>query len=174
MTVVAMADQAATIRLAIAVFDEPQRLETAVADLCAAGVTKEGICLAGLPSAFDAAKQRVAGRTAGDPTKALMGGHKQRVAGPKGDLELCATPGVLLRTLLASAAEGQRATTAMSRRGGSWLLPDLCSRLTGHWRQGAIALFVSANSHAAQHRWSRVLLRHSAHTVQTHEFTLLA
>jgi hypothetical protein len=38
-------------------------------------------------------------------------------------------------------------------------------------RQRAIVLLVSAPDSGLQHRSSRILLRHSAHTVQTHEFT---
>jgi hypothetical protein len=53
----------------------------------------------------------------------------------------------------------------------SGLLPELLGKSTDDIGEGAIALLVSAPDPILQHRSSRILLRHSAHTVQTHEFT---
>jgi hypothetical protein len=184
--VATMVNHAAMFRIAVAVFDEPQRLEKAVAELFASGVTKESICLAGKRQAFEAARHCMTGRTAQDPIRTLLAGHLQRLGGLKEDLQLYATPGVLLRTLLAKRAR-PRAPSPLPSLAPSpvpplvpplapppadgWLIPELCMRLTDHLRAGAIVLLVSANSHARQHQWSRVLLNHASHPIQTHEFT---
>jgi hypothetical protein len=83
------------------------------------------------------------------------------------DTDVVATGGALLQKLLEEAAwsAGKRELTT------SWLLPDLFAGFTDHLRKNAVALLVSATDSRQQHRSSRILLRHSAHTVQTHEFT---
>jgi hypothetical protein len=81
--------------------------------------------------------------------------------------EVVASNGILLRKLLRQAnwRLGERELSS------SWLLPDLFSRFSEHMRQNAVVLLVSAGDSNLQHRSSRILLKHSAHTVQTHEFT---
>jgi hypothetical protein len=50
-------------------------------------------------------------------------------------------------------------------------MPELEQRLYEHLRLGAVLAVVSATDSALQRRSSRILLRHSPETVQTHEFT---
>jgi hypothetical protein len=48
------------------------------------------------------------------------------------------------------------------------LVEELCKKLNDHFKQDAIALLVSASEQNQQNQGSRVLLRHSFHTVQTY------
>jgi hypothetical protein len=152
-------------RLAIGLFNEPQLLETAIVDLKADGVALGQMCLAGTRTSVDgliaslpAPASRVATRQLLDELHALP------VA--VGNLDLVATDGELLHLLL-QHTKAQETDHASPH---NWRLPDLFAGLTSHLRTGAVALLVSAPDVGAQRRSSRILLRHSAHTVQTHEF----
>lgn len=159
-----MDDASNTFRLAIGLFYETQRLASAIAELQADGVAAAQMCLAGTRQAV--------GSLAPVPAAARHGaeqfmGHAQVLAPRINGLELVATDGQLLRTLLehTDAAESGNPSTH------NWLLPDLFGGLTDHLRAGAVALLVSASDFGLQRRSSRILLRNTAHTVQTHEFT---
>ena len=52
-----------------------------------------------------------------------------------------------------------------------WMTPQLRDDLAGYIRNGAIILGVSADTLDQQRQSTRVLLEHSSHRVQTHEFT---
>jgi hypothetical protein len=156
-----------TFRLASGIFYEPAQLESAVTDLVAAGFTKEDLCLAGTHAAhsvigFSTREAAIAVQHAADCSRL-------RPLYPMADkVEVLATSGALLRKLLKEApwCEAEQELTA------AWLLPDLFGRFTEHIRQNAIVLLVSAPNPAQQHRSARILLKRSAHTVQTHEFSL--
>ena len=125
------------------------------------------MCLAGTRDALGSMTQQ-----ASSPVPSLIGkalDYRQlRPLYPLFDnVEVVATSGALLRKLLKEAAWSSRDQELSS----SWLLPDLFGKFTDHMRQSAIVLLVSAPDPGLQHRSSRILLRHSAHTVQTHEFT---
>jgi hypothetical protein len=162
-----MAEVGETFRLASGVFYQPQELESAIAELRADGFTRRDMCLAGTREALGSIAQQASG-----PEPSLIGktlDYRQlRPLYPLLDnVEVVATSGVLLRKLLKEADWRSRDQDLLS----SWLLPDLFGRFTDHMRQNAIVLLVSAPDPGLQHRSSRILLRHSAHTVQTHEFT---
>jgi hypothetical protein len=162
----AMAEVDDTFRLASGVFYEAPKLGSAVADLLANGFTRRDMCLAGTRDAISGVMQ-----PAGPAVPALGGSLDYRRVRPLypliDNVEVVATSGALLRKLLKEAtwSQGDRELTS------SWLLPDLFARFTDHVRQNAVVLLVSAADSGQQHRSSRILLRHSAHTVQTHEFT---
>lgn len=158
------ADQ--TFRLASGVFYEAPKLGSAVADLQADGFTRRDMCLAGTREALGNIMQ-----PAQSAFPALSRSFDHRHVRPlyplTDNVEVVATGGLLLSKLLKEVTRRQGEGELPS----SWLLPDLFARFTDHLRQNAVALLVSATDSGQQHRSSRILLRHSAHTVQTHEFT---
>jgi hypothetical protein len=163
----AMDDASNTFRLAIGVFYEAPRLASAIAELQADGVTAAQTCLAGIRQAIDALASGPASDGQGsEPSTDKL--DKLRVLAPHvNGLELVATDGQLLHTLLEHVEADQSGNSSAH----SWLLPDLFGSLTDHLRAGAIALLVSASDFGRQRRSSRILLRNTAHTIQTHEFT---
>jgi hypothetical protein len=161
----AMDDADDTFRLASGVFYEPRALGSVVADLHANGFKRRDMCLAGTRPALSGVMQPES------PAFPVLGSLEYGRVRPlyplPGDVEVVGTNGVLLRKLLREAAwtQGDRALTS------SWLLPDVFARFTDHVRQNAVVLLVSSADSGQQHRSCRILLRHSADTVQTHEFT---
>lgn len=156
----AMPDAGETFRLASGIFYRPPQLARAVSDLLAGGCTPSVMCLAGTREALGTIAQAASPRSARQlrPLYPLCDG-----------VEVMATSGVLLRKLLKEAAwrEGENSLPS------SWLLPELFGRFTDHMRKNAIVLLVSAPDPGLQQHGSRILLRHSDHTVQTHEFSLV-
>lgn len=162
-----MSEVGETFRLASGVFYEPRKLESAIAEFHADGFTRRDMCLVGTREALGSIVQQTS-----RPVLSLIGKtldyRRLRPLYPLFDnAEVVATSGVLLRKLLKEAAWSDREQELSS----SWLLPELFGRFTDHIRQKAIVLLVSAPDSGLQHRSSRILLRHCAHTVQTHEFT---
>jgi hypothetical protein len=155
-----MDDSSNMFRLAIGVFYECQGLASAVRELLADGVAAAEMCLAGTRKAIDAF-------AATDCAAASSMGKPQPLVPQISGLEVVVTDGPLLRSLLehAEAAEGNNPAAH------NWRLPDLFDGLRDHLRSGAIALLVSASDFGLQRRGSRILLRHTADTLQTHEFT---
>jgi hypothetical protein len=154
------------LRLAVGIFYEPPRLSRAIAELFAEGVGAQDMCLVGMPSAFEAARHDEIVADGGQVAGVLAGFQLHNLGNLIDGCQLSASSGALLRTLLKHAkwSKGdQRVRT-------DWLWPELCARLTDHIRQGALVLIVGAPTLSSQHQCSRTLLRHSAHTVQTHEF----
>jgi hypothetical protein len=146
-------------RLTIGVFYEPQDLANAIAELQREGITTDELCLTGTPRAIETFGEgkNSSGKQIGKPAIVLP-----QLSG----LELVATDGRLLQTLLDHAGMSGGATPTHG-----WLLPDLLGGVSEHLRSGAIALFVSASNLGLQRRASRILLRYTAHTLQTHEFS---
>jgi hypothetical protein len=161
-----MGESAGPLRLAIGVFDEPERLEGAITDLFADNFTARDMCLVGTRRAFDTLIPAPASPAAPDP-RTLLSRQLQPILPLVQDQELVATSGELLGMLLIGGKWNLGASTLST----SGLLPELLGKSTGEIGEGAIALLVSAPDPLRQHRSSRILLRHSAHTVQTHEFT---
>jgi hypothetical protein len=157
-----MDDASNMFRFAVGLFDESGDLASALSELGNGTILAE-TCMVGTPAAM----QHFA---AGSEEIRSSIGELKALASDLANLELVATDGRLLDTLLdygkppPDGADGGASTH-------SWLLPDLFGGLAEHLRRGAVALFVSAPDFGRQRRASRVLLRHTAHTVQTHEFT---
>ena len=156
-----MGESADPFRLAIGVFHEPARLESAISDLFADNFAARDMCLVGTRQAFDRLPAPVA-----EPGRAQLTGQLQPLSPLADDPEVVATAGDLLSTLLSHARWQGGANTPRSSP-----LQELLARSSDHIGHGAIALLVSAPDPLLQHRSSLILLRHSAHTVQTHEFT---
>jgi hypothetical protein len=163
----AMGEVGETFRLASGVFYEPRKLGSAIAELHADGFTRRDMCLAGTREALGSVMQQTATPPLSLIGKALNYRQLRPLYPLLDDVEVVATSGALLRKLLKEAAW----SGTEQEQSSSWLLPDLFGRFTDHMRQSAIVLLVSAPDSNLQHRSSRTLLRHSAHTVQTHEFT---
>jgi hypothetical protein len=158
-----MGESADPFRLAIGVFHEPQRLESAITDLFADNFNPRDICLVGTRQAFDRLMPMSAGTAV---PRALLTGQFQPLSPLAENQDVVATSGDLLRTLLSHAKWHGGARTPRSSP-----LHELLARSSDHIGHGAFALLVSAPDPLLQHRSSRILLRHSAHTVETHEFT---
>jgi hypothetical protein len=155
-------DASNMFRFAVGLFYESRHMASALSEL-GNGAMHAEMCVVGAPAVV----QQFAASS--ETVRSCVGKLKTLALGLP-DLELVATDGQLLNTLLdhgkppPDGADGTAATN-------SWLLPDLFGGLAEHLRRGAVALFVSAPDFGRQGRASRVLLRHTAHTVQTHEFT---
>jgi hypothetical protein len=153
-----MAGPTTTIRLASGIFYKPPQLNRAVDDLLASGFGRHELCLAGTRDALASARTV----SAGSP-------RRLRPLYPLPDgTEVMGTSGVLLRKLLKETAWRERESALHS----AWLLPELFGKFSDHIRGNAVVLMVSAREPGLLQTGSRVLLRHSAHPVQTHEFTL--
>lgn len=165
-----MGDSADSFRLAIGVFHEPDGLDGAISDLFADNFAARDICLVGTRKAFDRLLPASVGESGrAQLTGQLFGqlfGQLQPLSPLADDPEVVATAGDLLSTLLSHAKWQGGANTPLASP-----LHELLARSCDHIGHGAIALLVSAPDPLLQHRSSRILLRHSAHTVQTHEFT---
>ncbi|KAB2920719.1 MAG: hypothetical protein F9K29_00120 [Hyphomicrobiaceae bacterium] len=152
-------------RLAIGIFYEAAKLESVMAELRADGFTLQDVCLVGTAAALNAAREHATGTQAADGMAALDSASMQTLDCRLEGMDIVATQGPLIQSLVETRRFGHP-----SRR--SWLQQELCDRLAGHVRKGAIAVLVSVRSAVSQQRCSRILLRHSSHAVQTHEFTL--
>jgi len=160
-----MANAGETLRLAIGIFYEPARLDRAITDLRADGVAAEELCLVGTPDAFEKARQHesdASGQPAGAAAHPELRDLGELIEGCR----LSASPGPLLQTLLKHGKWSKDDGPVAS----DWLWPELLARLSDHLCKGALVLVVCTPTFASQHKSSRILLRHSAHTVQTHEF----
>lgn len=156
-----MDDASNMFRFAVGVFYESRNLASALGELGTDGGILAETCIVGTPAAMrDFADKS-------EPVASCMGGKLKALPLDHAGFELVATDGQLLQTLLDYGG----APTDGGPSAHSWLLPDLFGGLAEHMRAGAVALFVSAPDFGRQRRTSRVLLRHTAHTVQTHEFT---
>ena len=158
-----MDDASKMFRLTIGVFYEPQDLANAIAELQREGVTTDELCLTGTPCAIETFGE---GKNGSGNQSGNQIGKPAIVLPQLSGLELVATDGRLLQTLLDHAGMSGGATPTHG-----WLLPDLLGGVSEHLRSGAIALFVSASNLGLQRRASRILLRYTAHTLQTHEFS---
>lgn len=154
-----MDDASNMFRFAVGVFYESGNLASALDELGNGAILAE-TCLIGTPAAMQ-------GFAASSETVRSRAVSAKPVAGDVPGLDLMATDGQLLHTLL---AYGKPSSDGRDAKHG-WLLADLLRSLAEHLRNGAVALFVSAPDFGRQRRASRVLLRHTAHTVQTHELT---
>jgi hypothetical protein len=154
----AMPNPAATFRLASGIFFGPLQLGEAIDGLLTGGFRRRDMCLAGTRTALGSVKED------------LQGVPRQlRSLYPLAQgVEVVGTSGVLLRKLLKEAAWRESESALRS----AWLLPELFGRFTEHIRRGAVVLLVSAPDAGLLQAGCRILLRHSTHPVQTHEFTL--
>ena len=153
-----MTEGAATFRLASGIFYRTPPLGHAIGDLLGSGFKQREMCLAGTREALASAK--TGSQSAPRQLRPLYMLSE--------DVEVMGTSGVLLRKLLKEATwrDGVNALDT------AWLLPELLGRFSDHIRGNAVVLLVSAPDPGLLQSGSRILLRHSTHPVQTHEFTL--
>jgi hypothetical protein len=154
-----MRDTGETFRLATGIFYGQPQLGRAVGDLIANGFTRRQTYLAGTREALGTMMKET---SAGSPRQF------QPLYRLSDGVEVVTTSSVLLRRVLKEAAGREEENNFYS-----WLLPELFGRFSDHIRRNAIVLVVSAPDSGLHRRGSRILLRHSDHTVQTHEFSLM-
>jgi hypothetical protein len=159
-----MSDDHNTIRLAIGVFYAPDKLDASILDLFANGLATREICLAGTRRAFQHIVHGSPGYAYHERSALLRARPLKPLNTSSDDGELLATSGIVQRTLLQEASRRAASTDLLWPLGSG-------DGLSEHVREGAIALVVCAPTPDLQHRSSRILLRHSDHTVLTHEFT---
>lgn len=156
-----------TLWLSVGVFDSCPPLERAIAELHSDGFSNRDMCLIGTSAAFAETVRRPNGPLMPRSGRPLYQRQRYQLPWLSTDVEVLATSGILLRTLVAQAA-GERDAPVLPAN----LIQELCGTLDEHLKQDAIALLVSAMDHNQQNQGSRVLLRHSFHTVQTYAMTL--
>lgn len=155
-----MREAGETFRLASGIFYRPPQLGRATGDLITKGFTWRQTYLAGTREALVTMTKEA---SAGSPR------HLQPLYRLSDGVEVMTASGVLLRKLLKETASREGKNNFVC----SWLLPELFDRFSDHIRKNAIVLVVSAPDSGLHRHGSRILLRHSDHTVQTHEFSLM-
>ena len=158
-----MGETAEPFRLAIGLFHDRQRLDEALKDLSADGLGVLDMCLVGTRRAFDRLMPKLEGDGTSEPSGTPLAQFQSLLPIAEGQ-EVVATSGALLHALRSDADRQGDGSSGVSR-----ILPQLLAKSSEHIDQGALALLVRAPDSVLQHRSSRILLRHSAHTVQTHE-----
>jgi len=153
-----MTQPSGTIRLVSGVFYEIAPLRRGIDSLAASGFRRRDMCFIGTRSALAGLRTSMA-----DAPRKL-----RAVDVLSGDMEVMGTSGVLLEKLEKAA---QRESESRFQSDG--LLFGLFAKFTEHIRCNAVVLTVSAADPGALQSGSLILLQHSAHPVQTHEFTLM-
>jgi len=147
-----------TIRLVSGVFYEIAPLRRGIDSLAASGFRRRDMCFIGTRTAL-------AGLHAG----VAEAPRKLRAVNVLwGEIEVMGTSGVLLEKLEKVAQRENE-----SRFHSDGLLSGLFAKFTEHIRRNAVVLTVSAADPGSLQSGSLILLQHSAHPVQTHEFTLI-
>jgi len=152
-----------TLWLSVGVFDSCPPLERAIAELHQEGFSNRDMCLIGTSAAFAEMVRRPNGPLMPRSGRPLYQRQRHLLPWLSDNVEVLATSGLLLRTLVAQAAAEREGQVHPAN-----LIQELCVTLNEHLKQDAIALLVSATDHNQQNQGSRVLLRHSFHTVQTY------
>lgn len=159
-----MNDASSTIRLAIASFAEPRPLDAALVDLLRSGLSTAELCLIGTCKAFETIVLRPAAFRYDDASAPLRARPLKPIVSAKEVPQLLATAGAMQLAFYQDAAWSVPKSGLLGSGGYSGGLADLL-------RRHSIALLVSPTTSALHQRSSRILLRHSPHIVQTHEFT---
>ncbi len=153
-----------TLWLSVGVFDSCPPLERAIAELHRDGFSNREMCLLGTSAAFAEMVRRPDGPLMPRSGRALYKRERHLLPWLSDNVEVLATSGILLRTLVAQATAEREKRVPPSGH----LVEELCKKLNEHFKQDAIALLVSASDQNQQNQGARVLLRHSFHTVQTY------
>ena len=135
------------IAVVVGVFQTASRLKTASESLRLNGITADDVVLLGTPGALDGNLNEVAGAFLSSSI------HWKDVGVPE---------------------IGDPAVSILKRRAASfeeWMAAPLAERLAAHLVRGACLLFVSIPSIDQIGRISQILLRDSADSVQSHEFS---
>jgi hypothetical protein len=160
-------------RLAVGVFDNADGLFVALDDLAGTGLTAPKLSVTALSSTL-ARLPRLDERPSRERAKIfgvleLMERLPTLLDGRPVVVTSAATYPDLMRFEPCSETLSKRATTenSASKR---WMTSDLRRKLTDYVRRGSVVLVVESDSTAQQLSATRVLLAHSSHNVQTHEF----
>lgn len=159
-----MAQASNTLWLSVGVFDSCPPLERAIAELHREGFNNREMCLLGTSAAFADMVRRPDAPLMPRTGRPLYKRERRILPWLSQSVDVLGTSGILLRTLLAQAAAEE--CEKIPRSG--YLVEELNAKLTDHFQQDAIALLVSASDQIQQNQGSRVLLRHSFHTVQAY------
>ena len=161
-----MAESSNKCRLALAVFDDTQRLHNAINDLTAAGWSDNQLCLAGIRSALDAISTSVVDGSLAHPelTSLLTRLEERRM--PADGPTIFASSGPVLDAI--GKPTSHNATTSKVYE---FHFPShLPASLARHIEAGAVALIVNSTSASQQDLSTRILLRHATYDILTHEF----
>jgi len=152
-------DAPITFRLAIGLFSDAAPLRDALSVMSDQGLASQNYCLVG---------------TQGDDSENAnfsndcLAGYFSRARSHVGFACRAAidrAPSALCASCIAAPLTGNAPASW-------WLSPVQSQRLLDHLRSGGLILIVSSRTPAEQDATSRILLRHSKHGVQTHDFTL--
>ena len=162
-----MAVRADKTRLVIAVFDRGECLCRALSDLTSAGFDRQQMGIAAVAATLVRLQNGAwcTGSACGEVADAVR--QVETTPTRVDDQFVVVTRDSLWQRF---GCFGAAATDALFT--ANWMILKLRVDLTEHIRKGAVVLGVSANDFGQQRQSTRILLRHSSHRVQTHEFTL--
>lgn len=159
--------QPRTYRLAIGLFGDHPPLFRALDDLSGQGLAADCLCLIGRLERMSPEKIGGFDRETSQKNGHLFAGARE-VHGLFPPAPCAASAGRLFDDL----CEPLSFPVAVPERYPMWLTSSQYERLSVHVFEGGLVLIVSSATPAQQDASSRILLRHSQHGVQTHDFTV--
>jgi hypothetical protein len=157
-----MDERSQKCRFALTVFDDTERLRSAINDFIAAGWSDNQLCLAGIRSALDAmSTSLVDGDLSHTGLTSLLTRVEERRMSADGP-PIFASSGPILDEI---------ARPPSSKLYGFHFPSHLPAPLARRIEAGAVALIVNSTSANQQDLSARILLRHAIHDILTHEFT---
>ena len=162
-----MGPGAVKTRFAIAAFDNGENLLEALAELMERGFERQQIGIVARASVLVNMERNVElGQPNYTGAASIIGDVESTSARIDDDVILVTRNSFWqsVSSFLFQASDGLAAA--------HWMTPQLRDDLAGYIRNGAIILGVSADTLDQQRQSTRVLLEHSSHRVQTHEFRL--
>lgn len=162
------AQPGAKTRLAIATFFSSDALVTTIKELDAAKFGRDQVCIIGLEQAVESLVPIAADEPGGllSDLLSMIAKAEQALMFTGDDFVLVAC-GPLWQQIGGLARGGEAGPLVAA----SWMEPATRSELTRSISAGALVLSVQSATSDQQRRSVRILLSHSSHRVQTHEFT---
>lgn len=160
-----MCNELKMFRLAIGLFSEAQPLWHVLSDLSGQGIDAHSLCLVGQPHSLRPEFLLAKGY---EPHQAFRSLFEDLwdLDGVFDDAACKVSAGPLVEDLWGSAS-GE-----VSGAVPGWLSDVQRRRLRDHLANGVLVLVVSSESPSQQDASCRILLRHSQHGVQTHDFSI--
>lgn len=162
-----MCNEVRTFRLAIGLFSDVPPLRHVIADLAAQGLDQRSLCLIGSAVALSNGALTDGDGEAASLYTALVR-ELRDFEGLFSSAALKASAGPLLDDL----CELDLPKQGSYRPRPGWLSDGQRRRLEHQLLNGSLVLIVSSETSEQQDASCRILLRHSRHGVQTHDFTL--
>lgn len=159
--------QPRTYRLAIGLFGDHPPLFRALDDLSGHGLAADCLCLIGRRERMNPDHIEGFDQSASQKNGHLFAGARE-VHGLFPPAQCAASAGRLFDDL----CEPLSFPVAGQERYPMWLTSGQYERLSIHVLEGGLVLIVSSATPSQQDSSSRILLRHSQHGVQTHDFTV--